>query len=68
MVNIIISYDKLSSHKVKLLREKFFNLDIEVDGGVGLDTIEEAAKVKLLRQLVSAPDLHSMQVEMSQNV
>ncbi|CAG8590582.1 14073_t:CDS:2 [Acaulospora colombiana] len=30
--------------KVKELRKKFPKLDIEVDGGLALDTIEEAAK------------------------
>ncbi|CAL4081892.1 unnamed protein product, partial [Meganyctiphanes norvegica] len=30
--------------KVKLLREKFPELDIEVDGGIGLNTIEAAAQ------------------------
>ncbi|RHZ89898.1 hypothetical protein Glove_9g184 [Diversispora epigaea] len=30
--------------KVKALRERFPELDIEVDGGLALDTIEEAAK------------------------
>lgn len=31
--------------KVKWLRENYPNLDIEVDGGVGLNTIDECAKV-----------------------
>jgi ribulose-phosphate 3-epimerase len=32
--------------KVKTLREAYPSLDIEVDGGVGLGTIDEAAKVR----------------------
>ena len=32
--------------KVKMLREKFPDLDIEVDGGVGLPTIQHCAQVK----------------------
>lgn len=31
--------------KVKWLRDNYPNLDIEVDGGVGLDTIDQCAKV-----------------------
>lgn len=33
--------------KVKWLRENYPNLDIEVDGGVGPDTIDQCAKVRI---------------------
>ena len=39
-------YMYLYNHcKVKMLRVKYPNLDIEVDGGLSPDTIEEAAEV-----------------------
>ena len=50
MTAIVLARLKFSNHifQVKHLRTKYRVLDIEVDGGVGIPTIEAAAQVLLL--------------------
>lgn len=40
--------------KVEFLRKKFPDLDIEVDGGVGLGNIQMCADVSFLRNIASS--------------
>lgn len=43
--------------KVQWLRQNYPDLDIEVDGGVGLTTIEACAEVCIVMNLISWPKL-----------
>ena len=45
MVNRLLNYSGCVHMQVQFLREKFPSLDIEVDGGVSLATIDTAAQV-----------------------